>query len=57
MNSEKIVKYELYCDTCKYKEVQDKSGNPDLENDFCNECLNTPVNEYSHKPINYKPKH
>lgn len=57
MNSEKIVKYELYCDTCKYKEVQDKSGNPDLENDFCNECLNTPANEYSHKPINYKPKY
>lgn len=51
---QKIVKYEDYCTTCKHFKELDKSKNPDLENDFCNECLNTPTNINSRKPINYK---
>lgn len=42
----KIVFYHLYCDSCKYSELDDHK-------EPCNECLTHPTNLYSHKPINY----
>lgn len=46
---DKIVDFEQYCETCKYKDLEDYK-------DPCNECLNNPVNTNSHKPVNYKEK-
>ena len=42
------VYFHEYCKTCKHKDL------PDV-NDPCNECLEYPVNLYSHRPINWKP--
>lgn len=45
------VYFHEYCPKCKYKGVDDtESGEP------CNECLDNPVNLYSHKPVNYAEK-
>lgn len=38
-----------YCTKCKYFDTAE-------DQEPCNECLNNPVNEYSHKPVNYKEK-
>ena len=38
-----------YCPECKYQELPE-------EKDPCDECLASPTNEFSHKPINFKPK-
>ena len=49
MNREKEVYFDQYCKSCKYsktKEVEEP----------CNECLDNPVNDYSHKPVNYESK-
>ena len=46
-NIERIVDFKKYCETCKYKDV-------DEVKDPCNECLDNPVNIDSRKPINYK---
>lgn len=46
----KIVSYFDYCKDCKYQ------NKPESE-DPCNECLTSPVNESSRKPINFKPAH
>lgn len=43
----KEVYFHEYCKTCIHK---DDSGSEDP----CNECLGTPENLYSHKPVNYK---
>lgn len=43
----KIVDFHEYCPTCKFHDTQ-------AFEDPCNECLNSPVNEDSHKPINWK---
>jgi hypothetical protein len=43
----KEVYYDKYCSTCKNKK---KAENEEP----CWECLTTPVNEDSHKPIKYK---
>nr|DAL27831.1 MAG TPA_asm: hypothetical protein [Caudoviricetes sp.] len=45
--TEKEVYYDPYCRMCKHFEFPEDS-------DECNECLNTPVNENSHKPIHFK---
>ena len=42
----KEVYFHKYCRTCKYFRTEE-------DKDPCNECLNEPVNEYSHKPVNY----
>lgn len=42
-----IVEFELYCKTCKHKDAPS-------EEDPCDECLGSPVREFSRKPINYK---
>lgn len=45
----KEVHFHLYCLTCKHwKKNQAKEP--------CNECLNNPSNEYSHKPVKYEKK-
>lgn len=47
----KEVYFYEYCPKCKHKNVDDtKSGEP------CNECLDNPINLYSHKPVNYEEK-
>lgn len=43
----KIVEFSEYCYKCKNKDVVETE-------DPCNECLKTPVNEDSHKPINFE---
>ena len=45
----KEVDFKTYCATCKYKD------NKETETP-CNECLNEPVNTYSHKPTKYVKK-
>ena len=53
MNSEsreKIVDFDKYCPTCKHKEVKDKEGE-----EPCEECLSSPTNLDSHKPVKYEP--
>ena len=45
----KIVDFKNYCKTCKHKDV-------DEVKDPCNECLDNPVNDNSHKPVRYEKK-
>lgn len=45
----KIVEFEAYCHTCKHEKVDDFE-------DPCNDCLNCPARQYSHKPINWEEK-
>ena len=45
----KEVYYHDYCKKCKHENVKDTE-------DPCNECLDTPINLYSHKPVNFKEK-
>lgn len=48
-NRDKEVYYNEYCKSCKYANtIEYKSP--------CNECLDTPSNTYSHRPVYYKPK-
>lgn len=43
----KEVYFGQYCKTCKHQMTDE-----DLEP--CHECLNNPVNVYSHKPVKYE---
>lgn len=43
----KEVYFDQYCKTCAHKDI------PESE-DPCHECLNNPVNLYSHKPTEWK---
>lgn len=45
--NQKIVEYDEWCAKCKHILAKDSD-------DPCNECLNTPVNQGSKKPINYE---
>lgn len=45
----KEVYFDQYCKTCKYYKKEEYR-------DPCNECLDTPVNLCSHKPINWTDK-
>lgn len=45
----KEVYFNLYCDSCKYKDL-DESHDP------CDECLENGANLYSHKPVKWKEK-
>lgn len=45
----KEVYFSEYCKTCKYEKT------PEAD-DPCDECLQYPMNAYSHKPINWKEK-
>lgn len=44
--NEKLVDFEKYCHTCKYRKVLETD-------DPCNECLTTPARFESHRPVNY----
>ncbi len=46
--ADKEVYFNMYCIKCKHF-LEDES------NDICNDCLATPANEDSHKPVNYTP--
>jgi hypothetical protein len=44
----KIVKFHDWCGTCTHAEcLEDQPP--------CDDCLSWPVNEDSHKPVNYEP--
>ena len=45
----KEVYFNEYCKTCKYEKTKECE-------DPCDECLQYPMNVYSHKPINWKEK-
>lgn len=46
--SYKEVYFHEYCKSCKHKDK--------LEGEYpCHDCLNEPVNVYSHKPVSYEP--
>ena len=46
-SKEKEARYDIYCDSCEHKNL------PGFE-DPCNDCLNEPSNEDSHKPVFHK---
>lgn len=41
--------FNQYCKTCKHRDLTEE-GEP------CCECLNEPVNLYSHKPVKWEEK-
>lgn len=43
----KEVYYHQYCKLCKHKDVKD------IE-EPCNECLDNPINQHSHKPVKFE---
>lgn len=43
----KEVYYHKYCKTCKHEKLPE-------DVDPCHDCLNNPVNVYSHRPVNYE---
>ncbi len=45
----KEVFFDMYCKTCKYRRT--KENDPE---GACWDCLEVPVNQDSHKPINWK---
>ena len=51
-SKEKFVEFDEYCPTCKYKEVKDTEGK-----EPCEECLCSPTNIDSAKPIKYENRY
>ena len=47
VGKEKEVRFDIYCKQCLYRDKEETD-------DPCDECLENPVNEYSHKPVYYK---
>lgn len=45
----KEVYFNQYCKTCKYEKTKE-------EDDPCDECMNEPVNLFSHKPVKWTKK-
>lgn len=43
----KEVYYDPYCGKCKHKKKKE-------EEEPCAECLNHPVNEFSHRPVKFE---
>ena len=48
-NSYEEVYFDQYCNTCKHEKL-------DETDDPCDECLENPVNLYSHKPMYFEEK-
>ena len=48
-DSYKKVFFGQYCKTCKHLDTKE-------DKEPCNECLNEPVNLYSHKPVKYEKR-
>lgn len=49
VNPDKIVDFHQYCELCEYSKLSE-------QDDPCFECLDNPVNSYSHRPIKFKAK-
>lgn len=49
LNPEKIVDFHEYCPECKYYDRSERD-------DPCFDCLDEPVNVYSHRPVHFKEK-
>ena len=49
INPDKIVEFHKYCELCEFSKVSEKD-------DPCFECLDNPVNSYSHRPVKFKYK-
>lgn len=47
VGKEKEVRFDIYCKQCIYRDKKESD-------DPCDECLENPVNVYSHKPVCYK---
>lgn len=45
----KEVYFNQYCKNCKHEKLKDNE-------EPCNECLDNPVNLYSHKPVKFEEK-
>ena len=45
----KEVYFHEHCKTCKYQKCKNWE-------DPCDECLDNPINLYSHKPVNWEEK-
>lgn len=45
----KEVYFHEYCEHCVYKEL-------DNVDEPCNECLDNPINLFSHKPVKFEEK-
>ena len=45
----KEVYFDTYCNTCRYKDIPDGSEEP------CDECLATPFNYNTHRPVKFEP--
>ena len=45
----KEVYFDQYCKDCAHKALKDTD-------EPCNECLDNPINLYSHKPVNWVDK-
>lgn len=45
----KEVYFHQYCKLCNFSDLKE-------EEDPCRECLQNPMNVYSHKPVMFKPK-
>lgn len=43
---DRIVEFNKYCDTCKYAKTEEKD-------EPCFECLASPTNVYTNKPVKY----
>lgn len=48
-DDQKIVDFEKYCPKCEHYPKSESE-------DPCWECLDTPTNTWSHKPVNFKEK-
>ena len=48
-DNEKIVEFIIYCPKCEFKDTVETE-------EPCNECLTSPVNIDSQKPVNFKEK-
>lgn len=45
----KEVYFDKYCKSCEHEDLKDCK-------DPCHDCLSTPINLYSHKPIHWEEK-
>ena len=48
-NEYKEVYFDQYCKSCAHKEKKDTDAP-------CDECLDNPINLYSHKPVKWEAK-
>lgn len=51
-NNYKEVYFSQYCNTCKHVSITEESEDFDI----CNDCLNVPARQNTHKPLNWEEK-